>query len=198
MRPRLLSLALLTLACAPAKQPWAAPRPEVLVDVLPRSAEIRINGALVGTGPTVLSLAAEPAAVEVLAPGFEKGAATLDPRLHAGGRVGVVLRPIAFGDGRRLDIDDAPGLTIAGAWLLRAGQAAEAAGYAERAVELAPSGAQARRVLGLSLERLGQKKRAAVELSQYLQLSPPDAPDREQIEAAVARLRGDIAFPERK
>jgi predicted Zn-dependent protease len=189
--------AALAVACAPARQPWseAVPaRPEVFLDVLPRNAEVRVDGAPVGDGPVTVRIGEMGAQVEVRAGGFEPRLLALDPKVHAGARVGVVLRPSGFGGGRRLEIDEASGLAAAGAWLLRSGKVVEAAWYAERAVEAAPSAPEPRRVLGLALAKQGQKRRAAQELSHYLQYAP-SAPDRVEIEGMVTQLRGDIAIP---
>jgi tetratricopeptide (TPR) repeat protein len=195
--PRLLALAAAAAACTPARQPWSEavpPQPEVFLDVLPRDAEVRVDAAYLGRGPVTLRLGEAPVRAMVAAPGFEPRLVDVDPRVHAGARLGVVLRPVGFGAGRPLEIDDAQGLAAAGAWLLRAGRVAEAVGYAERAVEVAPNAPEPRRVLGLALARQGKKGRAAQELSSYLQLAP-SAPDRDQIEIMVTRLRGDIAIP---
>jgi predicted Zn-dependent protease len=198
VRSRLPALAAaLAAACTPARQPWSeavAARPEVFVDVLPRDAEVRVDGAYLGRGSVALPLGSGPSRVMVRAQGFETRVVEVDPRVHAGARLGVVLRPAGFGEGRRLEIDDAAGLAAAGAWLLREGKVAEAAWYAERAVEAAPSTPQPRKVLGLALVKQGKKGRAAQELSYYIQYAP-QAPDRDEIEVLVARLRGDIAFP---
>jgi len=189
--------ALLLLACAPAKQAWseAAPaRPEVFLDVLPRSAVVLVDGEVAGQGPLTVRVPEGGALVAVSAPGFDAQRLTLGPR-QGGGRVAVALRPVGFGGGRELGADDAGGLAAAGSWLLRAGKPLEAAGYAERAVDVSPSTPEGHRVLGLSLARLGRRGPAAQELSTYLQLSP-SAPDRQEIEILVTRLRGDINIPE--
>jgi predicted Zn-dependent protease len=199
MGPRSLALAasLLAASCAPAKQAWseAAPaRPEVFLDVLPRNAEVRVDGAAAGQGPVTLTLGDARARVEVSAAGFEPRELDLDPKALAGARIGVVLRPSGFGAGRQLEIDEVAGLAAAGAWLLRSGRPVEAAWYAARAVEVGPNAPEPRRVLGLALAKQGNRARAAQELSAYLQLAP-SAPDRAEIEVMVTRLRGDIAIP---
>lgn len=201
MSPHRLALAAAALAsCAPAKQAWseaAPPRPEVFLDVLPRDAEVRLDGVPVGQGPITLKLGDARARVEVKAAGFDPWELALDPQTSGGARLGVVLRPTGFGVGRPLDIDEAAGLATASAWLLRSGKAVEAAWYAERAVEVSPNAPEPRKALGLALAKQGKKGRAAQELSSYLQFAPA-APDRQEIEVMVTRLRGDIAIPVRR
>jgi predicted Zn-dependent protease len=197
LRPLALAASLLAASCAPAKQAWSEAEPrraEVFLDVLPRNAEVRVDGAARGAGPVTLKLGEASVRVEVGAAGFEPRELAIDPRTLAGARVGVVLRPVGFGAGRPLEIDEAGGLAAAGAWLLRAGRPLEAEGYAERAVEASPNAAEPRKVLGLALAKQGKRSRAAQELSAYIQLAP-SAPDRAEMEVMVARLRGDIAIP---
>ncbi|MBI5069665.1 MAG: tetratricopeptide repeat protein [Deltaproteobacteria bacterium] len=187
------------LACATEKQAWSEALPvqvEVLLEVLPPEAAVILDGAVVGAGTTTLKLGAAPATVQVTADGFEALQVTLDPKLHAGARVGMVLRPSGYGEGRPLAIDDANGLAAASGWLLRAGRVADATAYAERAVQASPAAPAPRRALGLALAKQGKRGRAAQELSQYLQLAP-GAADRAEIEAAVERFRGDISIPPR-
>jgi len=201
MRTRLPCLLTLggLLACAPARQPWTeaiAARPEVLLEVLPVEAVVRQDGAVIGAGALTVRLGEGPSSLEVSAAGFEPRQVVLDPRTQAGARVGVVLRPVGYGEARPLALEDGAGLAAASAWLLRAGKVVEATDYAERAVQASPATAAPRRALGLALARQGKRSRAAQELSQYLQLAP-GAPDRAEIEAAVERFRGDISIPAR-
>jgi hypothetical protein len=193
--PRLPALLVLAAAaCAAEKQPWreaVPPRTEVFLDVLPRSAEVRVGGAFSGRGPHVLTLGEEAVTLEVAAPGFDPARLRVEPR--AGPRVGVALRPEGFGAGRKVDIDDPLALVAASSGLLRAGKATEAAEYAERAVEVAPQLPTPRRALGTALARLGKRSQAAQELSQYLQLAP-SAADRAEVERLVGRLRGDMSI----
>jgi hypothetical protein len=203
MSPRWLAQLLLALSACAAKQPWhqaMAPGSEVFVDVLPRSAEVRLDGRTLGRGSFSVPLGTGPAALEVMAQGFEREVRVLDPRRQVGERVGVALRPIAFGEGRKLDADEPTGLASAAAALLRRGSAAHAVEYAERAAELAPQWPEAHRILGLALRKMPQTRqiriRAAQELSAYL-ASAPDATDRIDITRAIEELRGDISIPVR-
>jgi tetratricopeptide (TPR) repeat protein len=196
MAPRIPAVLLLAAAsCAAEKQSWreALPsRTEVFVDVLPRKAEVRVDGAVSGSGPHFITLGEAPVALEVAAPGFDAARVQVDPHV-AGGRVGVALRPAGWGAGRKVDIDEPLVLVAASQVLLRAGQAPEAADYAERAVELGPQLPTPRRALGMALAKLGKRSRAAQELSQYLQLTPAAA-DRAEVERLVGRLRGDMSI----
>lgn len=201
MRPRPLAVVALAglLSCATEKQAWSEvvpSRPEVLLEVLPPQAEVRQDGAVAGVGSVTLRLGAGSATVEVTAPGYEPRQLAVDPRTQAGARVGVALRPAGYGEGRPLAMEDGPGLAAASGWLLRAGKLDDALAYAERAVEVAPSAPAPRRALGLALARAGKRRRAAQELSQYLQLAP-GASDRGEIQGLVEKLRGDISVPAR-
>jgi len=203
MRPLSLAFPLLLAACAPARESWrqvVPQRPEVLVDVLPREAEVRAHGNPVGVGARPVEVGPEPTPVQVLAPGFEK-ADLLLTLPQAGTRVGVALRPAGFGGGRPLDMDEPGGLAAASGALLKLGRNAEALQYAERAVELNPKLGVARRALGLALLKAPPSRRnrdrAVFELSAYL-TSAADAPDRRQIERIVEGLRGDISIVPRE
>lgn len=193
----LVALAGAAAACASKKQSWreTAP-PEVFIEVLPRSAQIAVDGRKLGPGSRTLAVP-DPAHVYVFrasAPGFGAAERSEEGAKLAGARVGLVLRPDGFGSARRLDLDDAASLAQASALLERRGEHRFAAEYAERAVELAPEAPTQRRVLGAALLALGDQRRAIQELSTYLQLAP-DAPDRRRVEQIVAKLRGDVTIP---
>jgi predicted Zn-dependent protease len=197
------SLLLLAAACAPARESWrqAVPqRPEVLVEVLPQDAEVRVRGEPVGVGARPVEVGPEPTPVTVVAAGFEKADLRLTAQ-QAGSRVGVALRPLGFGAGRALDLDDPLGLSSASSALLRQGKVAEALQYAERAAELAPKLGVARRALGLALLKAPpsrrNRERAVQELSAYL-TSAGEAADRRHIERVVEGLRGDISIDPRE
>jgi predicted Zn-dependent protease len=195
LRPTRALLLLAVASCAAGKQPWreAVPlRTEVYVEVLPRNAEVRVDGAAAGTGSRALTLGDREVTLDVAAPGFDPVQVTVDPHV-AGRRVGVALRPAGWGAGRTVDIDEPLVLVAASQVLLRAGRAIEAAEYAERAAEMGPQLPTPRRALGMALAKLGKRNRAAQELSQYLQLSPAAA-DRAEVERLVARLRGDMSI----
>lgn len=193
MRSGLAAALALLGACAGGKQPWReqAQSREVFLDVLPRTADVLVDGQRIGRGPQPLALRDRSVEVRFLAEGFEDGAVSLDASA-AGSRIGVALRPVGWGTERPLDIDEPTGLTTAAAVLLRAGRALEASQYADRAAEVAPGNPQAHRVAGLAHLKLGRKGRAAQELSRYLELAPA-SPDREEIERLVGQLRGDFA-----
>ncbi len=197
MRPGLAAALALLAACAGGKQSWreAAPPPEVFLDVLPRTADVIVDGHRVGKGPQPLALGDRPMEVQFVAEGFEGLVVSVDAKA-AGSRVGVALRPSGWGTGRTLDIDEPIGLAAAASVLLRAGLALEASQYAERAAEVAPVAPQPHRVAGFAHLKLGRKGRAAQELSRYLELAP-DAADREEIERLVGQLRGDFAISPR-
>jgi tetratricopeptide (TPR) repeat protein len=194
-RALLLALA----ACSggrPTLRDVAAP-PEVLVDVLPRSALLQLEGRSLGNGSMAVPLPAGPARLRISAPGFHPAEIGLDPAAPAG-RAGVALRPEGFGAARTLHIDEPGGLAAASVFLLRQGRAPEALEYAERAVDLAPAAAAPNRALGMALLELPsdrkRQERAAQALSAYL-AAAPDAPDRGEVAATVSRLRGDFSIP---
>jgi len=195
----LLPLALALAACGgrgPSLRDVAAP-PEVFVDVLPRGAELQLDGRSLGRGPMAVPLPAGPGRLRAVAPGFDPGEIRLDPAARAA-RAGIALRPDGFGTARLLHIDEPGGLAAASALLLKRGQTAEALDYAERAAELAPSAAAPNRALGMALMRAPldrkRKERAAQAFSAYL-AAAPDAPDRAEVAELVSRLRGDFSIP---
>ncbi len=184
-------------ACATSKQSWreTAP-PEVFVEVLPRSAQLVLDGRPLGAGSRAVAVP-DPGHVYVFqarAPGFGAAERSAEGARLGGARLGIVLRPDGFGAARLLDLDDAGGLAQASALLERRGQHREAVEYAEHAVELAPEAPAPRRVLGAALMALGDQRRAIQEYSTYIQLAP-DARDRRDVERLVAKLRGDVTIP---
>ena len=195
-RDAVLVCALLLLACAARKEAWRQAAPEAFVDVVPRAAELSVDGVPVGRGAHTVPVP-DPAHVYVfraVAPGFAPGQRAGEGARLAGARVGLVLRPEGFGDARRLDLDDGASLAAAASLLERTGRHAAALEYAERAVDMSPEVALGHRVLGDAAQALGQRKRAIQELSTYLQLAP-DAPDRRAVERRVEELRGDLTIP---
>ncbi|HUK67069.1 MAG TPA: tetratricopeptide repeat protein [Anaeromyxobacteraceae bacterium] len=193
---RVAVIAVWGLACAAHKQAWYAPVPEVLVEVLPQRADLFVDGAPAGPAGHPVPLP-DPAHVYVFRAtlsGFLPLQVSLDGSSLSGARLGLVLRPEGYGQARRLDFDDAPGLAAAAALLERRGSHADALEYAERAAELSPELPQARRVLGDAAFALGKRRRAVAEYSAYLSLAP-DAPDRALVEARVEKLRGDMTIP---
>ncbi len=200
--PRLRSASLVLAAaalaaCAARKQSWRETSPaEVFVDVLPRNAQLAVDGRALGPGARTLPVP-DPEhvyALQASAPGFQTAErSALGSRL-SGAYLGIVLRPDGFGSARRLDLDDAAGLAQAAALLERGGRHREAIEYAERAVELAPDAPAPRRVLGTAFLAVGNRQRAIQELSAYCQLAP-DAPDRAAVQKQVSTMRGDVTIP---
>jgi tetratricopeptide (TPR) repeat protein len=194
----LIAVAGAAAACASQKQSWreTAP-PEVFLEVLPRSAQLSVDGHTLGPGSRTFAVP-DPAHVYVFrasAPGFASAERSGEGAKLAGARLGIALKPEGFGAARRLELDEAGGLAQAAGALERRGEHGIAVEYAERAVELAPEQPMPRRVLASALLAIGDERRAIQEYSTYLQLAPPDAPDRRKVEQIVARLRGDVTIP---
>jgi hypothetical protein len=201
MPPRVapaLALVALAAACGGQRQRLDEVHgPEGLVEVLPRDAFVEVDGVPLGPGARTVAIRDPRLEHRVVAraPGFETLEVRVPASLLLGGRVGLVLRPVGFGVGRRLELDEPSGLTSAAALLLRAGLEREAAEYAGRAAEVAPEAPAPRRVLADAMLRLGRRNRAVQEYSAYLALAPPEAPDRPEVERRVEQLRGDIGLP---
>jgi hypothetical protein len=191
----LAPLAAVALACSsPRPRLDQVSPPEGFVEVLPRSAELSVDGVVVGPGARTLPVR-DPARVHRLratAAGFHPAELELPGEKLAGARVGLVLRPDGFGEGRELDMDEPAGLASAAALLLRGGHAEEATQYASRAAELAPEAPLPHRVLGDAWLRLGQRERAADAYAAYLAHARPDAPERPDVERRLGVLRGDL------
>ena len=192
----LLASCLACLACAARKEAWRQAAPEVFVDVVPRAAQLSVDGAPVGAGAHTVAVpdARHVYVFRAVAPGFAPRERAAEGARLAGARLGLVLRPDGFGDARALDLDDGSGLAAAASLLQRSGRVAVALEYAERAVEVSPEAPLGHRVLGEAAQALGQRKRAIQELSTYLQLAL-DAPDRRAVERRVEELRGDLTIP---
>lgn len=163
---------------------------EVLVEVLPRAADVTLDGVPLGPGSRSLAAPREGEHVlAVAAEGYEPSTRELPEGDLAGARVAEALRPIGFAAARALDYDDAEGLALAAAFLAERGVARDSADYAERALALEPGLALAHRVRGDALARLGDVARAADAWAEYLRLAP-EAPDAgavaERLEAARA------------
>lgn len=151
----------------------AAPS-EVLVEVLPRSSEVRLDGRPLGRGGGAVP-APPPAAAHVLvvaAEGYEPVERTLPEGDLAGARVAEALRPLGFAAAGALDYDEPRGLSLAAAFLAAQGNPADAAAYAERAVTLDPALPLPHRTLGDSAWAVGDRRRAIAEWSEYLRLAP--------------------------
>jgi hypothetical protein len=195
-----MAAAALGSACAaPAKESWreAAP-PEAYVEVLPRDAQLWVDGVEAGRGARAVPVpdAQHVYVFRAAAPGFAPAERAGEGARLAGARVGIVLRPDDLGTARRLELDEPAGLVTAGAALLRARRPAQAAEYAERAAELAPDEPGPHRLLAEADRALGDGARAAREYDAYLRLAP-DAADREEVEREIEALRKDVTVPGR-
>jgi tetratricopeptide (TPR) repeat protein len=161
---------------------------ELLVEVLPRRAEVTLDGVSLGPGSrTIPAPRAGEHVLVVAADGYEGVTRPLPEDDLAGARVAEALRPDGFAAARPLDYDDPEGLALAAAFLAAGGDARDAADYAERALALDPAHPLAHRARGDALARLGEGARAAEAWEEYLRRAP-DAPDAaavaERIEAA--------------
>jgi tetratricopeptide (TPR) repeat protein len=185
-------------ACAAPKQAWQSAAPEAFVEVLPRDAELSVDGRPLGKGAHVVPVpdAAHVYVIRAVAPGYAPAERSADGARLAAARVGLVLRPLQFGDARRLDLDDGSGLAAAAALLHRTGRSQAALEYAERAVEAGSEVALGQRVIGDAAWALGRRQRAIDAYSAYLRLAP-EAPDRGAIQSRVEDLRGDLTLPAR-
>jgi hypothetical protein len=122
--------------------------------------------------------------------GFEPLEVTLGGDRLAGSRLDLVLRPAGFGAQRRLDLGEPVGLAQAAAALLRAGRPRDALAFADASLAVAET-PLAHKVAGEAHRQLGNRNRAVQHYSVYVTLAP-DAPDRKQIEDAIAAVRGDV------
>ena len=194
----LMAAAALALSCAAApRQTWRdTTPPEVLLDVLPRAAQVALDGVALGPGGRAVAVP-DPARryrFRVSAQGFVPAEREGEGARLAGARLGIALRPDGFGAARSLELDDGEGLAAAAALLERRGAHREALDYAERAAEMAPEVALGQRVLGDAARALGLRRRAIDGYSAYLRLAP-EAPDRAAVAAQLEALRGDVALP---
>jgi hypothetical protein len=186
-----LALALLAAASCThdAEARFEATRPpETLVEVLPPSAQVTLDGAPLGAGSRVVPAAVRDRAAHVLsasAPGYEPAEWRVPAGGLAGVRVGLALRPEGFPG--KVELDDASELIRAADFLAAGGRPADAQAYAARAASLAPDLAAAQRSLGVAAAAAGDRRTAERSLATYLRLSP-DAPDADEIEAVLARI----------
>jgi hypothetical protein len=181
---------------APAGEVRVEARPvELLVEVLPRSALVALDGRALGPGSRTIP-APRPGEhrLAVQAPGFAAAERELPEGDLAGVRVAVVLRPEGFAAAGPLDYDDPEGLALAAAFMVRNGEARDALDYASRALELDRRVALAHRARGDALHRLGEEGRAAAAWDEYLRLRP-DAPDAAAVGRRISEARGGAGAP---
>jgi tetratricopeptide (TPR) repeat protein len=201
-RPRSLHWRLAVLAAAaacagPRERSDALGPPELLVEVLPRSAEVAIDGQPLGRGGRAVPAPSTGAHVlRVSADGYEPLERPLPDGGLAGLRVAAALRPAGFGSARMLDYDEPEGLALAAAFLARSGRPEDAIAYADRAVAIDGKVALAHRALGDARAALGDGRRAVPSWAEYLRLAP-DAPDAAAVAGRIEAVRGDITLPER-
>lgn len=170
--------------------------PELLVEVLPRSAEVAIDGRSVGQGSRALSVPRADADAHVLtvrARGYVEERVDLPPDGAAGSRIGMALRPEGLGGGP-LDLDAPEGLAAAAGFLLAEDEPGDAADYAERAVALEPRLAFAWRILGDARARQGDRSAAAAAWLEYLRAAP-DATDAARVARSIEEVRGSGTLP---
>lgn len=188
-------VAVIASGCARARFVESRP-PQVLIEVLPRSAEVLVDGQVLGRGS--LTAPADRAdtrghLLAVRAPGFVAEEIAVPEGGLAGRCVAVALRPEGFG-GARLDPEDAPALVAAAAFLLASAHPADAADYAVRARDAAPRLAMAHRILGDARQRMGDGRGAVAAWTEYLRLAPGAADGPE----VARRLEATRAEPARE
>jgi tetratricopeptide (TPR) repeat protein len=203
MTPRTLvavTLAGLSIACAGAPPvSWKDVNPpEVLVETLPPGVLVAANGTEIGRTPLSFPVPDETRTYQVraTAQGFEPMVVELPGSKLAGTRLELVLRPIGFGSQRRLLPGEPVDLAQAAFALLRADRPADALAFAQASLAAGES-PQGHKIAGEAYRRLGNRNQAIQEFSIYLTLAP-DAPDRKEIEQAIASARKDIQMTQPK
>ena len=159
--------------------------------MLPPGAEVSLDGAPLGRGSQTIAAASRDGAAHVLAaaaPGFESAEWRVPPGGLAGVRVGLALRPEGYPG--KVELDDPAVLVRVADFLAASGRPGEAQAYAARAASLEPELAAAQRSLGIAAVQAGDRRTAQRSFAEYLRLAP-DAPDADEIEAALARLAGE-------
>jgi tetratricopeptide (TPR) repeat protein len=170
--------------------------PEVLVEVLPRSAQVELDGRSVraGAGAIASPAAEDEHVLRVSAEGYEPEERVLPAGGLDGARIAAALRPRGFGAARAIDYDDAPALAAAAEWLAEAGDPRDAVEYAERAIAVDPGIATAYRALGDARRRAGDDAGAVAGWAEYLRRAP-DAPDAAVVEQRMEAVRRDVRLP---
>ncbi len=170
--------------------------PEVLIEVLPRTAHVELDGRPLGAGGgTVASpRTADEHVLRVSADGYEPEERVLAGGSLDGARIAAALRPRGFGSAGAVDYDDAAALAAAAEWLVSAGEPRDAAEYAERAIAVDPAVAVAHRALGDARARAGDPAAAVAAWAEYLRRSP-GAADAAAVERKMDAARRDVRAP---
>jgi tetratricopeptide (TPR) repeat protein len=191
------ALAVTVGGCRGPRARAAALRPsEVLVEVLPRSARVELDGRPIGAGvaATASPAAADEHVLRFSADGYEPEERVFPAGSLDGVRIAAALRPRGFGAARVIDYDDAPALAAAAEWLAEIGDPRDAAEYAERAIAVDPGVAAAHRSLGDARRRAGDDEGAVAAWAEYLR-RVPDAPDAAEVERRMGAVRRDVRLP---
>ena len=181
-------------ACRGARGRAAAQPPgEVLVEVLPRTARVELDGRPLAPGGGAMAAPApeEEHVLRVAADGFDPEERVFPAESLDGARIAMALRPRGFDGARAIDYDDAPALAVAAAWLAEAGEPRDAVEYAERAIAVDPGVALAHRALGDARAREGDRAAAIAAWAEYLRRAP-EAPDVAAVERRMEAARGDV------
>ena len=169
---------------------------EVLIEVLPRSARVELDGRPLGAGGGAVAspIAADEHVLRVSAEGYEPEERVLPAGSLDGARIAAALRPRGFSSAGAIDYDDAPALAAAAEWLAAAGEPRDAAEYAERAIAVDPAVAVAHRALGDARARAGEPAAAVAAWGEYLRRSP-EAADAAAVERLMEGARRDARAP---
>jgi len=190
-----LLVSLVALAPPPQKQSWeSVDTPDVRAEFLPRSAQIEVDGKVLGRGYVLLQVPDPKRAlrVRVTAAGFEPEERVVEAGRIVNKQFFLALRPAGFD--QKLDARDPAGMARAASALWKAGRADDAADYAQASLG-AGNTPLANRILGEVWRRRGDRDQAVRYFTMYLSLieNPPDGPE---IKAWLMQDRpGDITIP---
>lgn len=181
-------------ACAGAPVRSSLRGATVLLEVLPRSAEVWADDSPLGPGAREVLISGAPGEhlFRAAAEGFLAGELRAEAGSLDGARLGLVLRPEGFDALVPLDLDEPRGLALASAFLAARESFQAAAEYAGRSVELAPWAPLPHRVLGDAYSALGQRRRARREYAAYLETGGPGVPDLAEVELRMERLGPEV------